>query len=160
MAARLWCYEMASLEVGETGAGNSEGAFNCAGPIKRTPCARLTAVMIYTAPKMGHQRLPAVSRKWPRFGQRFMLEHFSAACPVSLLRVRYSGSLRVRLHRCTMETCSARIDPHTVFALAPWAISLKNALKGCRLTICSLTYCGKRRLIFHSMPLNPHAPAI
>src|SRR5260364_393990 len=59
MAARLWCYEMASLEVGETGAGNSEGAFNCAGPIKRTPCARLTAVMIYTAPKMGHQRWPA-----------------------------------------------------------------------------------------------------
>src|SRR5260363_387306 len=88
------------------------------------------------------------------------LELFSAACPVSLLRVRYSGSLRGRLHRCTMETCSARIDPHTVFALAPWAISLKNALKGCRLTICSLTYCGKRRLIFHSMPLNPHAPAI
>src|SRR5260364_127163 len=73
---------------------------------------------------------PAVSRKWPRFGQRFMLEHFSAACPVSLLRVRYSGSLRGRLHRCTMETCSARIDPHTVFALAPVAISLKNALKG------------------------------
>src|SRR5260364_49214 len=40
------------------------------------------------------------------------------------------GSLRGRLHRCTMETCSARIDPHTVFALAPVAISLKNALKG------------------------------
>src|SRR5260363_95829 len=56
------------------------------------------------------------------------LEHFSAACPVSLLRVRYSGSLRGRLHRCTMETCSAPIDPHTVFALAPCAISLKNAL--------------------------------
>src|SRR5260363_423389 len=42
----------------------------------------------------------------------------------------YSVLLRGRLHRCTMETCSARIDPHTVFALAPVAISLKNALKG------------------------------
>src|SRR5260363_11175 len=172
MAARLWCYEMASLEVGETGAGNSEGAFNCAGPIKRTPCARLTAVMIYTAPKMGHQRCPAVSRKWPRFGQRFMLEHFSAACPVSLLRVRYSGSLRGLLHRCTMATCSARIDPrslrgrlhrcttetcsarielHTIFALAPWAISLKNALKhGCVLHSLSLQ-SGRRRCSRHSI---------
>src|SRR5260364_474589 len=50
------------------------------------------------------------------------------ACPVSLRRSVYSGSLRGRLHRCAMETCSARIDPHTVFALAPCAISLKNAL--------------------------------
>src|SRR5260363_146878 len=76
----------------------------------------------------GPPAMTAVSRKWPRFGQRFMLEHFSAACPVSLLRVRYSGSLRGRLHPCTMESGSARIDPHTVFALAPCAISLKNAL--------------------------------
>src|SRR5260363_47499 len=56
------------------------------------------------------------------------LEPFSAACPVSLRCSAYSGSLRGRLHRCAMETCSARIDPHTVFALAPCAISLKNAL--------------------------------
>src|SRR5260364_316715 len=67
-----------------------------------------------------------------RKGQNARLEHFSAACPVSLLAVRYSSSLRGRLHRCTMETCSARIELHTIFALAPWAISLKNALKhGC-----------------------------
>src|SRR5260363_214274 len=59
------------------------------------------------------------------------LEHFSSACPVSLRRSVYSGSLRGRLHRCAMETCSARIDPHTVFALAPVAISLKNALAAC-----------------------------
>src|SRR5260363_872 len=56
------------------------------------------------------------------------LEPFSAACPVSLRCSAYSGSLRGRLHRCAMETCSARIDPHTVLALAPCAISLKNAL--------------------------------
>src|SRR5260364_345488 len=90
-----------------------------------------------------------------------VLEHFSAVCPASFRRSVRSGSLRGRIHRAARGgTCSARIDPHIVFALAPWAISLKNALKGCRLTICSLTYCGKRRLIFHSMPLNPHAPAI
>src|SRR5260363_383574 len=56
------------------------------------------------------------------------LEHFSSACPVSLRRSVYSGSLRGRLHRCAMETCSARIDPHTVFALAPCVNRLKNAL--------------------------------
>src|SRR5260364_311739 len=95
-----------------------------------------------------------------RKGQNARLEHFSAACPVSLLRVRYSGSLRGRLHRCTRETCSARIDLRRVFAVAPLAFSLTNGLNGCRLTICPLTYCGKRRLIFHSMPLLPHAPAI
>ncbi|CCD29972.1 Serine-type D-Ala-D-Ala carboxypeptidase [Candidatus Glomeribacter gigasporarum BEG34] len=37
--------------------------------------------------------------------------------------------MRGRIHRAARGgTCSARIDPHTVFALAPWAISLKNAL--------------------------------
>src|SRR5260363_331116 len=39
------------------------------------------------------------------------------------------SSLRGRLHRCAMETCSARIDLHTVFALAPRANRLKNALE-------------------------------
>src|SRR5260364_384750 len=47
---------------------------------------------------------------------------------MSLPRFRYSGSLQGRLHRCAMETCSACIDPHTVFALAPRANRLKNAL--------------------------------
>ncbi|WP_203224823.1 hypothetical protein [Candidatus Glomeribacter gigasporarum] len=56
------------------------------------------------------------------------LEHFSVIFPVSLLCSEYSGSLRGRLHCFAMETCSARIDPHTVFALAPWANRLKNAL--------------------------------
>src|SRR5260364_166690 len=64
------------------------------------------------------------SLDFPPFG----LEHFSLISPVSLQRFRYSGSLRGRLHRCAMENCSARIDPHTVFALSPCAISLKNAL--------------------------------
>src|SRR5260364_237177 len=45
----------------------------------------------------------------------------------SLLRV--FGIAAGRLHRFAMETCSARIDPHTVFALAPRANRLKNALK-------------------------------
>src|SRR5260364_342319 len=57
------------------------------------------------------------------------LEHFSVIFPVSLLRFRHSGSLRGRIHRAARDgTCSARIDPHTVFALAPWANRLKNAL--------------------------------
>src|SRR5260364_217059 len=56
------------------------------------------------------------------------LEHFAVIFPVSLRRSVYSGSLRGRLHRYAMETCSARIDPHTVFALAPVANRLKNAL--------------------------------
>src|SRR5260364_84390 len=51
------------------------------------------------------------------------------ACPVSLRRSVYSGSLRGRLHRCAMETSSARLDPHSVLALAPCAISLKNTLR-------------------------------
>src|SRR5260363_314102 len=55
---------------------------------------------------------------------------FSAACPVSLRRSVCSGSLRGRLHRAARQTYSARIDLHTVFALAPCAISLKNALQG------------------------------
>src|SRR5260364_121260 len=63
------------------------------------------------------------------------LEHFSAACPVSL-RARRMSSLRGRLHRCAMETCSARIDLHTVFALAPWALSLKNALEKFSFNYC------------------------
>src|SRR5260363_237103 len=46
-----------------------------------------------------------------------VLEHFSLIFPMSLLCSVYSGSLRGRLHRFAMETCSARIDPHTVFAL-------------------------------------------
>src|SRR5260363_71319 len=58
-----------------------------------------------------------------------VLEHFSAVCPASFRRSVRSGSLRGRIHRAARGgTCSARIDPHTVFALAPWAISLKNAL--------------------------------
>src|SRR5260364_442872 len=86
-----------------------------------------------------------------RKGQNARLEHISAACPVSLLRVRYSGSLRGRLHRCTMETCSARIELHTIFALAPWAISLKNALKhGCVLHSLSLQ-SGRWRCSRHSI---------
>src|SRR5260363_112302 len=40
----------------------------------------------------------------------------------------FSVSLQGRLHRCAMETCSACIDSHTVFALAPRANRLKNAL--------------------------------
>src|SRR5260363_398692 len=56
------------------------------------------------------------------------LEHFAVIFPVSLRRSVYSGSLRGRLHRYAMETCSARIDPHNVFALAPVANRLKNAL--------------------------------
>src|SRR5260364_41191 len=56
-----------------------------------------------------------------------------------------------RLHRCTMETCSARIELHTIFALAPWAISLKNALKnGCVLHSLSLQ-SGRRRCSRHSI---------
>src|SRR5260363_322703 len=35
---------------------------------------------------------------------------------------------RLALRLCAMEACSARIDLHTVFALAPCASSLKNAL--------------------------------
>src|SRR5260364_227229 len=57
------------------------------------------------------------------------LEHFSVIFPVSLLRFRHSGSLRGRIHRAARDgTCSARIDPHTVFALAPVVNRLKNAL--------------------------------
>src|SRR5260364_471084 len=63
-----------------------------------------------------------------RAARDYSLEHFSEIFPVSLRRSVYSGSLRGRLHRCAMETCSARIDPHTVFALAPVANRLKNAL--------------------------------
>src|SRR5260363_218879 len=70
------------------------------------------------------------------------------ACPVSLRRSVYSGSLRGRLHRCAMETCSARIDPHTVFALAPCAISLKNAL--------ALAW----KASLHSPPSLPYAAAV
>src|SRR5260364_302231 len=58
-----------------------------------------------------------------------VLEHFSAVCPASFRRSVRSGSLRGPIHRAARGgTCSARIDPHTVFALAPWGISLKNAL--------------------------------
>src|SRR5260363_4029 len=57
-----------------------------------------------------------------------VLEHFSLIFPMSLLCSVYSGSLRGRLHRFAMETCSACIDPHTVFALVPRANRLKNAL--------------------------------
>src|SRR5260364_347879 len=58
-----------------------------------------------------------------------VLDHFSAVCPASFRRSVRSGSLRGRIHRAARGgTCSARIDPHTVFALAPSAISLKNAL--------------------------------
>src|SRR5260364_134169 len=63
-----------------------------------------------------------------RPGARSTLEHFSLIFPVSL-RARRMSSLRGRLHRCAMETCSARIDLHTVFALAPRANRLKNALE-------------------------------
>src|SRR5260363_127327 len=105
-----------------------------------------------------------------RKGQNARLEHFSAACPVSLLRVRYSGSLRGRLHRCTMDTCSARIDPsslrgrlhrctmetcsarielHTIFALAPWATSLKNALKHGYVLLSVSLQSGRRRCSPH-----------
>src|SRR5260363_394886 len=59
---------------------------------------------------------------------RHLLEPFSAAYTTSL-RARRMSSLRGRLHRYAMETCSARIDLHTVFALVPCAISLKKALK-------------------------------
>src|SRR5260364_447636 len=63
-----------------------------------------------------------------------VLEHFSAVCPASFRRSVRSGSLRGRIHRAARGgTCSARIDPHTVFALAPWAISLKNAVVAARL---------------------------
>src|SRR5260363_426966 len=58
-----------------------------------------------------------------------VLEHFSAVCPASFRRSVRSASLRGRIHRAARGgTCSARTDPPTVFALAPWAISLKNAL--------------------------------
>src|SRR5260364_174580 len=82
------------------------------------------------------------------------LEHFSAACPVSLLRVRYSGSLRGRLHRCTMETCSARLDPHTLFPLAPSPISLHTALTPRRLTLRSLPHPGNLKSSWQRVPSN------
>src|SRR5260363_187314 len=51
--------------------------------------------------------------------------------------------LRGRLHRFAMETCSARVGPHTVFALAPCASWLKNALGTKR-----VSHCGSRRSFF------------
>src|SRR5260364_435134 len=51
--------------------------------------------------------------------------------------------LRGRLHRFAMETCSARVGPHTVFALAPCASWLKNALGTKR-----VSHCGSRRSVF------------
>src|SRR5260363_59586 len=94
----------------------------------------------------GHFRIPK-ARLVPEMDARFQhfphrdrheespqgLGHRPAA---TLVRAFFSGlhyvtsrSLRGRLHRYAMETCSARIDLHTVFALVPCAISLKKALK-------------------------------
>src|SRR5260364_304291 len=63
------------------------------------------------------------------------LEHFSEACTAPLLRSRYSRSLQGRLHRCAMETCSARIDLYTVIAVIPhdkilaWRYGTDHALQ-------------------------------
>src|SRR5260363_17715 len=54
--------------------------------------------------------------------------------------------LRGRLHRFAMETCSARVGPHTVFALAPCASWLKNALGTKR-----VSHCGSRRAAFYRL---------
>src|SRR5260363_468747 len=80
------------------------------------------------------------------------LEHFSLIFPMSLRRSVYSGSLRGSLHRCAIETCSARIDPHTVFALAPRANRLKNAL-GHAYTITLSSAQSERRSEEHTSEL-------
>src|SRR5260364_66402 len=80
---------------------------------------------VYRA-RIGKQLQPLVALNPLQSAAR--LEHFSVIFPVSLRRSVYSGSLRGRIHRCAMETCSARIDPHTVFALATVANRLKHAL--------------------------------
>src|SRR5260364_4207 len=86
----------------------------------------------------GHFRIPK-ARLVPEMDARF--QHFPhrdrheespqglGHRPAATLRARRMSSLRGRLHRYAMETCSARIDLHTVFALVPCAISLKKALK-------------------------------
>src|SRR5260363_402887 len=72
--------------------------------------------------------MKSLPKGWDIDRLRHLLEPFSAAYTTSL-RARRMSSLRGRLHRYAMETCSARIDLHTVFALVPCAISLKKALK-------------------------------
>src|SRR5260363_301755 len=86
-----------------------------------------------------------------------VLEHFSLIFPMSLLCSVYSGSLRGRLHRFAMETCSARIDPHTVFALAPRVNRLKHALTVKRL-IFGITALALGVAAWFAFNANQRAP--
>src|SRR5260363_415203 len=92
-------------------------------------------------PELSVQAVQAACVEWPDvhftvLGDCALLAERAAAVQIDWTALQATGrvacqheALRARLHRFAMETCAARIDPHTVFALAPRANRLKHALK-------------------------------